>query len=436
MVKRTRLTAIAGVGTVALLALTACSGGATTGSGSNGKVTLQMVESLTNPDRTKLIRGLLDDFQKANPDITVKLVSPPTEQADTTIQQMLQSGKGIDVLEVRDITVGPFSNNHWLYDMSGDLKSWDGWKELTDNAKSAADSKGKSWFVPYGFYGLSLFYRTDLVKQAGFSAPPHSWTDLLEQASKIQDPAKNQFGYAFRGGKNANSNVVAAIEAYTIDDLDVKNAFNLKDGKTIFSSPAAQKAVDDYFALFKKASPPSAVSWGYPEMVAGFTNGTTGFLLQDPEVIATVSASSLKQDQWNTAPLLVGPSGKAAQPLAVAGWGVAQSSAHKQAAVKLVEYLSSAKPATTFAQKNSLVPIIAAAAKDPFYSTGPWSSYVTMTQHPDTYVNVQQPRGVSWWTEWIQKSDQDVQSVLLGNMSTKDLLKSWDQYWTDKQKKG
>jgi multiple sugar transport system substrate-binding protein len=437
MVKHTRLTAIAGVGIVALLALTACSGGAANSGGSaGGKVTLQMVESLTNPDRTKLIRGLLDDFQKANPNITVKLVSPPTEQADTTIQQMLQSGKGIDVLETRDITVGPFANNHWLYDMSSDLKSWDGWSALTDNAKKAADAKGKTWFVPYGFYGLSLFYRTDLVKQAGFDGPPKSWKDLLDQASKIQDPEKNQYGYAFRGGKNANSNVVAAIEAYTIDDLDTANAFQLKDGKTIFSSPDAQKAVDDYFALFKKASPPSAVSWGYPEMVAGFTNGTTAFLLQDPEVIATVSASSLKPEQWNTAPLLVGPSGKAAQPLAVAGWGVAQSSAHKDAAVKLVEYLSSAKPATTFAQKNSLVPIIAAAAKDPFYSTGPWTSYVTMTQHPDTYVNVQQPRGVAWWTEWIQKSDQDVQSVLLGNMSTKDLLKSWDQYWTEKQKKG
>lgn len=437
MVKRTRLASIAGVGIVALLALTACSGGASsTGGSAGGKVTLQMVESLTNPDRTKLIRSLLDDFQKANPDITVKLVSPPTEQADTTIQQMLQSGKGIDVLETRDITVGPFSNNHWLYDMSKDLKSWDGWSALTDNAKKAADADGKTWFVPYGFYGLSLFYRTDLVKQAGFDGPPKSWKDLLEQASKIQDPGKNQYGYAFRGGKNANSNVVAAIEAYTIDDLDTSNAFLLKDGKTIFSSPDAQKAVDDYFALFKKASPPSAVSWGYPEMVAGFTNGTTAFLLQDPEVIATVSASSLKKDQWSTAPLLVGPSGKAAQPLAVAGWGVAQSSAHKQAAVKLVEYLSSAKPATTFAQKNSLVPIIAAAAKDPFYSTGPWTSYVTMTQHPDTYVNVQQPRGVAWWTEWIQKSDQDVQSVLLGNMTTKELLTSWDEYWTAKYKKG
>jgi len=430
-VKHRILTTAAGIGTVAVLALTGCSSGA--GPAADGKVTLQMVESLTNPARTELIRGLLDQFEKDNPDIKVNLVSPPTEQADQKIQQMLQSGKGVDVLEVRDITVGPFSNNGWLRDLTDDVKTWDGWDALTENAQSASVAEdGKSYFLPYGFYGLSLFYRKDLVEQAGFDGPPTSWKDLLEQASAIQDPSKNVYGYAFRGGQNANSNVVAAIEAYTIDDLNVDDAFLLKNGDTMFSAPEAQDAVDDYFDLFKKASPPSAVSWGYPEMVAGFTNGSTAFLLQDPEVIATVQDSSLTEDQWDTAPLLTGPTGKAAQPLAVAGWGVAEKSANTEAAVKLVEFLASEEPATEFAQANSLVPIVTSAADDDFYKTGPWTSYVTMTENPDTYINVRQPRGVSWWTEWIQKSDQDVQKVLLGDMTTSELLKSWDAFWTEK----
>lgn len=431
--KRSRVLVLTGLGLVSTLALTSCSGGSGDSSSADGKVTIQMVESLTNPARTELLQGLLDEFHTANPDITVKLVSPPTEQADTKIQQMLQSGKGIDVLEVRDITVGPFTNNKWIYDMSADLKDWDGWNDLTDNAKAVAQADGKSYYVPYGFYGLSLFYRTDLVKDAGFSAPPKSWDDLLTQASKIQDPSKNTYGYAFRGGKNGNTNVVAAIEAYVADDLDTTNAFKLTDGKTIFSSPDAQKAVDTYFQLFSQASPPSAVSWGYPEMVEGFTNGSTAFLLQDPEVIATVEQSTtISQEQWSTAPLLVGPSGKAAQPLATAGWGVAESSKNKEAAVKLVEFLASGDAAVTFAQGNSLVPIIASASDDPFYKEGPWASYVTMTENPDTYINVTQPRGVSWWTEWSQKADQEVQNVLLGSMTTKDLLASWDTYWTEK----
>ena len=131
------LTTAAGIGTVAVIALTGCSGGAG-GESADGTVTLQMVESLTNPARTELLRGLLDDFEKENPDIKVTLVSPPTEQADAKIQQMLQSGKGVDVLEVRDITVGPFANNGWLHDISADLEKWDGWDALTDNAQAAS----------------------------------------------------------------------------------------------------------------------------------------------------------------------------------------------------------------------------------------------------------------------------------------------------------
>ncbi|MGI6879040.1 ABC transporter substrate-binding protein [Microbacterium sp. gxy059] len=432
--KRTRITLVTGLGTAAALALAGCSGGGGTTGGDGGDVTLQMVESLTNPARTELIRGLLDEFEADNPGVTVKLVSPPTDQADQKLQQMLQSGTGVDVLEVRDLTVGPFSNNGWLYDMTDDLADWDGWDALTENARAASESPdGGTYLLPYGFYGLSLFYRTDLVEEAGFDGPPTSWEELLEQAQAIQDPSQNAYGYAFRGGVNGYSNAVIPIEAYVMDDLDLENAFLLEDGSTIFSAPEALDAMELYLELFETASPPSAVSWGYPEMVEGFTNGSTAFLLQDPEVIATVQQSTtISDDQWATAPLLVGPTGQAAQPLAMAGWGVAEASAHKEEAVKLVEFLAGEEPATQFAQENSLVPIIESAADDDFYKEGPWTSYVEMTENPDTYVNVVQPRGESWWTEWGQKADQDLQNMLLGNTTPEDLLADWDAYWVEK----
>ncbi|WGD37217.1 sugar ABC transporter substrate-binding protein [Lysinibacter sp. HNR] len=422
----------AGVAMAATLILSGCAGGS--GGAGDGTVTLQMVESLTNPARTQVIRELLDEFEKENPDITVELISPPTDQADQKIQQMLQAGSGIDVLEVRDITVGPFSTNGWLADMSTDLEGWAGWESLTDNALNySTDAEGKTYYVPYGFYGLSLFYRTDLVKDAGFSGPPETWEEMLEQAAKIQDPSKNQYGYAFRGGTQANSNVVAIIEAYVADNLDVDNAYKLTNGKTIFSAPEAKDALDTYLEVFSEASPPSSVAWGYPEMVEAFSNGSTAFLLQDPEVIASIKESAaLTESQWSTAPLLQGPTGKAAQPMATAGWGTAASSEHKAEAVKLISFLSEGDAPVTFAQENSLVPIVKEAAESDFYKTGPWASYVTMNESPETYVSVVQPRGSSWWSEWIQKSDSEFQQVLIGKMTADELLKSWDTYWTQK----
>ncbi|PJJ70845.1 multiple sugar transport system substrate-binding protein [Diaminobutyricimonas aerilata] len=424
-------TSLAAMAAVGALTLTGCSSG---GGGEGGDVQLQMVETLTNPARSAVLKELIAGFEEENPGITVELVSPPTEQALTTVQQMLQAGNGVDVLEVQDSTVGPFTANKWIYDMNADLEGWDGWDALTENAKKFANPDGPTHMMPYGFYGLSLFYRTDMIEEAGFDEPPHSWEDLVEIASAVNDPASNQYGYAFRGGTNGNSNAAAIITAYAADLIDPEDAFRLADGSgTVFSTDEAQQAMDDYLELFKNGSPPSSIAWGYPEMVQGFSSGSTAFLLQDPEVIATIrDDSTLTEDQWSTTPLLVGPSGKAAQPIATAGWGIAESSEHKEEAIKLIKYLASGDAPLTFAKGNSLVPILTSAADDPFFSEGPWATYVEMNEDPDTYLNVAQPRGVAWWTEWGEKADRELQQVLLGEMTTQDLLAEWDAYWSEK----
>lgn len=427
MAKRKVLAGL-GIGLAASLALSGCSGSA-----DDGTVTLQMVESLTNPARTELLNELIGEFEDANPEIQVELVSPPTDQADQKIQQMLQSGSGVDVLEVRDLTVGPFSTNGWLHDMTEEFDGWKGWDALTQNATDVATASGKTYFIPYGFYGISLFYRTDLVEQAGFDGPPESWEDLVDQATAIQDPDANTYGYAFRGGKNGYTNAVLAISAYVADDIDVTNAYKLTNGDSIFSAPEALDALELYFSLFEKASPPSSVAWGYPEMVEGFSNGSTGFLLQDPEVIAAVQQSTaITADQWNTAPMLVGPTGKAIQPLATAGWGIAEASEHKAEAAKLIQFLSEGDASIRFTQGNSLVPILQGADDAEFYKTGAWESYLTMNADPDVYITAEQPRGAAWWTEWGEKADAELQQVLIGQLTPKELLASWDAYWTEK----
>jgi len=429
---KSKFTTVAALGVAAVLALSACGGGGGK-EAANGQVTLKMVESLTNPTRTETIKTLLAGFEKENPNIKVDLISPPTDSADQKIQQMLQSGKGIDLLEARDITVGSFGANKWIYDMTADLKDWKGWEDLTDNAVTYSKQNGKTYYIPYGFYGGALFYRTDLVKEAGFAGPPKNWRELVTQAEKLNDPSANKFGYAFRGGNHANANAVSIIEAYVADKINKDNMFELKDGKTIFSAPEAQTAMDAYLELFKKGSPPSSVAWGYPEMVQGFSNGSTAFLLQDPEVIATLKEStSIKEDQWNVAPALTGPTGLAISPVASAGWGIAESSTHKPEAIKLIKYLAQGEPATTFTKQNSLVPVLKSAAKDPYYSSGPWAAYVTMSQNPETYLTGLEPRNVAWWTEWVKKGDAEIQRMITGKMTTKELLASWDSYWTEK----
>ncbi|MFD0472287.1 extracellular solute-binding protein [Nonomuraea thailandensis] len=105
---------LAAAAAVVTLALAGCGSGS---SGAPDEIRLRMIESLTGPERTKLIKSLIADFERANPGVTVELISPPLDSADQKITQILQTKKGLDVLEVRDHTAKSFSNNGWLAEL-------------------------------------------------------------------------------------------------------------------------------------------------------------------------------------------------------------------------------------------------------------------------------------------------------------------------------
>lgn len=406
--------------TAATLLLAGCGSGS-----SSGEVRLRMIESLTSPERTKLIKTLIADFEKANPKVKVELISPPLDSADQKITQILQTKKGLDVLEVRDHTVKSFSNNGWLAELP--TTDWPGWSDLTELAqKKAVEVGGKPYLIPYGFYERTLFYRTDW----GLAQPPTTWQELYEAGKKMT--SGDRFGYSFRGGKGGADYVVQMISAYNGEALNPEKSFYLKDKRTIFSTPEAVQAADLFVKIFKETSPPDSVSWGYPEMVQGFTSGVTGMLIQDPEVIKTVEESSVKT--WSTAPIPKGPSGYAFQPVGYAGWGVTSFSEHPKEAVKLVQFLSEAKQSIAFAKGNSLIPISKQAQSDPQFSQGAWKAYLQAQQDPKQVITIR-PVDYPGWSQFLVDSDRDVQALLTGKKTTAEVLKSWDAFWTDQAKK-
>ncbi|WP_084960361.1 ABC transporter substrate-binding protein [Thermoactinospora rubra] len=405
------------------LVLAGCGSGSSSSSG--GEVRLRMIESLTSPDRTKLIKSLLADFEKANPGVKVELVSPPLDSADQKITQILQTGKGLDVLEVRDHTAKSFANNGWLAELP--TTAWPGWAELTPLAqKKAVEVGGKPYLIPYGFYQRALFYRTDW----GMSAPPATWQELYEAARKMTGDGR--YGYSFRGGKGGADYAVQMISAYNGEALDPEKSFYLKDKRTIFSTPQAAQALELFVKIFKEASPPDSVSWGYPEMVQGFASGVTGMLIQDPEVIKTVEESGLRN--WSTAPIPKGPTGYAFQPVGYAGWGVTSFTRHKAEATKLVQFLSEPAQSIRFAKGNSLIPIAKRAQSDPQFSQGAWKAYLEAQQDPKQVITIR-PVDYPGWSQFLVDSDRDVQSLLTGKTTVAEVLKSWDAFWTDQARK-
>lgn len=403
--------------------------GNSSNSGGEEQVTLRMIESLTSPNRTALIQASIDRFMEANPNIKVELISPPFDQADNKIRTMLNAKQELDVMEVRDLNVAEFVNNGYVEPLNSYVSSWEHAGTFTSVAQSVATVDENLYFIPNGLYQRQLFYRADWLKEAGMEVPT-TYEELVEASIAMTDTANNRYGFSFRGGSGANAVPDTMIQAYNAEKINIDDAMFLQDGGTIFSSPEAKAAIEQYVKLFKEASPADSINWGFSEQVQAFTSGVTAFILQDPDVIQ-VFTESMEEGTWATAPMPTGPTGKALISAGGAGWGMTSYSEHKEEAWKLISFLSSPEENTIISKNHGTVPIHSSATEDEYFQSGPYKTLLDMTNQPDTFINFKPPFEYPANGQWGTVAMETGQAMLLGQVSIEDTLKQWDQYWID-----
>jgi multiple sugar transport system substrate-binding protein len=397
----------------------------------DGKVTLRMIESLTSPKRTELLKAMLTDFESKNSNIKVELISPPFDQADNKIRTMLGAEEQLDILEVRDLNVAEFVNNSYVEPINSYTDDWSDFKTMGSAAKSVGTVGDKLYFIPNGLYQRQMFYRTDWFAEKGLKAPT-TWEELYETGKALTDPANNRFGFSFRGGPGSNGNTDTMILSYNGDKVDLENSMFTKEGTSIYSTPEAKTAMELYLNIYKEASPPDSINWGFQEQVQAFTSGVTAILLQDPDVIQVVQ-EKMEKGTWDTAPMPTGPTGKALFAPGGAGWGITSYSKHKDEAWKLIAFLSSPEQNTKFSKDYGLVPIHTSATEDEFFKTGPYKTLLDMSNKPDTFVSYKAPFQYPGLGQWGQVSMESQQALVLGNATLDETLKQWDAYWMDQK---
>ena len=233
-------------------------------------VTITLVESLTSPERTAVLREIADKYQAEHSNITIDIISPPLENADAKITQMLMNGSGADIVEVRDSTVTQYATNEWIADLQKYIDAWDEKGTLTESADEVIHYlKGGAYLIPYGFYQRGLFYRADWFEEKGLDQP-ETWQDIYDAGLAITDPANSRFGYSFRGGPSGYQYADTIYWSWIGTDkvADPNAAYFLKDGDgaTIFTLPEVKEALHFYKDLFKNTCPTDSIAlWAVPQ---------------------------------------------------------------------------------------------------------------------------------------------------------------------------
>ena len=405
------------------------------GGNSDGELTIRMIESLTSPERTAVLRTIADKFEAEHEGVTVEIISPPLEGADQKIAQMLMAEQPLDVVEVREQTAAQFINNQWLAPLDDYVNNWEGKDTLTPAALTALDQIGdKVYLIPYGFYQRLLFYRADWFEEAGLDAP-ETYEDIYEAGLKLTDPSQNRYGWSFRGGSGGVNMVDMLYWAYLGADklADSTAAYFLAgtDGETIFSTPEAKEALEFNKKLYQEISPKDSIAWGFSEMVQGFIGGTTAMIIQDPEVIPTVQ-ENMAEGEWAVQVLPTGPSGQAVFPNGYAGWGMTSYTENPDLVAEFILFLSNEENNTYFAKEYSTIPIHTTAPElDSYFVEGPCSVFVEMGEQPDVYCFGASPQSYEAYGEYFATIDQEYQKYYNDQITADELLAYLDQYWSE-----
>lgn len=391
-------------------------------------VTVRLIEYFAGPARTPLLNAFARQYEGAHPGVKVEIISPSQADSPAKITQLLQAG-AVDIVEPGGAILGQAMSAKQLADIYPYISKSASWKGLTPYSQFQAQSfgKGTAYVIPNGYYTKAAFVRVQPFKDAGI-AIPKKWTDILA-AKPIQKD--NSYVYSMRGARASFTQAIFAIRAYNAPDLNSGGYFNKSTGTSMFNNAKSKDALDTIMKIWHEVSPPASVSWGYPEMVQGFIDGTANYLIQDNEVIQMVDEkyAPYTSGKWVMAQMPKGPTGYSAQDVSGTGWAVTKASKCKNVAAGFIDFLSTDPQASIFARAYGVGPFTIGAAKDPFFKTGAWAIYNTIGQDPKEMklngIDVNQ----ACYGQFFTDADKDMQAMYAGTLTTTDALKKWAAYW-------
>jgi raffinose/stachyose/melibiose transport system substrate-binding protein len=182
--RRSSLAVISAATVVLVAACGGGGGGGSTSAASTGKVTLTWWHNANTDPGKSAWQKVADDFAKANPNVSFKIVPMQNEQFTSKVPAALESndppslyqqwGGGSEATQVE---------SGKLLDMTSSVSSWI--DQLGPSAKGW-QVDGKWYGVPYDYHIVGFWYRMDLFKKAGITSPPTTMDELNAAVSKLK----------------------------------------------------------------------------------------------------------------------------------------------------------------------------------------------------------------------------------------------------------
>jgi multiple sugar transport system substrate-binding protein len=420
---RRSILAVAMAGVLSLLA-SACGGDG--GGGGGGPVTLNWYVQPLNS--TSIWPDLVDAFNKSHPDIHVKLTVGPTN-VDTvrgTLSTQIGSGSATPDVYEGDVTwPAQFAKAGLAVNLTK-LFPADFWDRFSPGAITLAQYKGASYSVPSWTEAAFLYYRKDLLDQAGLPVPK-TWEELMKQAKQIQATGAVKDGYTWQGagyeGLTCDFSEVIADAGGGIASSDYKEA--------TMDTAAGAKALNFLKETISSGvSPKATPTFQEPESLNDFTAGNALFMrnwsyawaiTQDPSQSKVV-------DKVGMAPLptFEGQPYPGASTNGGGGMYLNPHSKYQKQGITFLTWLTDVEAQSMFASVGKVLPAnVKAQTPEAQAQVGPVGEVLAQLNI------VGRPVGTPAYSQVSRAVFQNINAALTGNMGVSEALKAADSEIAD-----
>ena len=284
----------------------------------------------------EVVADLLAEFERANPGIRVKVQQLPWTAAHEKLLTAYAGDATPDVCQLGNTWIPELVALNALEPLdryvasSAVVDAADYFAGIWDTNRVSNTLYGVPWYVDTRL----LFYRRDLLRKAGFSAPPSSWPQWTEMLSAIQRQA----------GPDRHAILLPLNEFEPLLALALQQDEPLlrDDGRWgNFSGAGFRRALAFYLEMFQRGWAPAVADAAISNVWTEFGRGRFAFYISGPWNIGELQRRlpADQQDTWMTAPL-PGPDGPGASTAGGSSLVVFRASHHQEAAWRLIEFLS------------------------------------------------------------------------------------------------
>ncbi|HEY7873001.1 MAG TPA: sugar ABC transporter substrate-binding protein [Rudaea sp.] len=308
----------------------------------------------------EVVGQLLPAFEHTHPGVHVEVQQIPLTAAHEKLLTAFAGDALPDLCQLGNTWIPEFAALGALeplqpfVDASKVVRSDDYFPGIWDTNVIDGTLYGVPWYVDTRL----LFYRTDLLAQAGFDHAPRDWDEWRRAMIAI----KAQAG----ADKYAIFLPLNEFEPLLGLALQQPNPL-LRDNGTRgnFESPGFRRALQFYVDAFRDGLAPPMSNTQISNVWDEFARGFFAFYITGPWQIGEFKRRVPQiAGRWSTAPL-PGPDGRGGGAAGGSSFAIFRSSAHKQLAWELAEYLSAVQQQTAFYELTGDLPPRRSAWKYP-----------------------------------------------------------------------